>query len=887
MSDLGLGIEYSDVLEAIKAVTNLEDSYARMVQQIIAENNRLKVLEKNADLRAEAETRALKKIEDAAQKHHTKMLNEEMAFRKRLADQKARELESDRQAMLRGYLEEKDAQERALQSYLNLAGRYDPLQRATNELAKAQEILNEALRRGVISADQYRAQLAKVQEATLHGAADFNQFGAKALWSGKNLGFFGQQIQQGGYQLQDFIVQVSNGTSVFTALGQQGSQFAGIFGPGGAVVGAIIAIGSVIGGMAMAALSAKKEQKDLAEEFKKTSGSMQESAKRLSDVFVNDLRSAIGSTNEALKDFLETWAKVDAKAFKDAALAVKAELIVGVTSNLPTGLAGQLSGQTMTQYKKPATAEEEHQLAVAKELLDIYWQIGGVTDTEWAASIAEANRQLEKSTVLSAKELETEQKRLIELSNRLGIQDTLDREAAESAKKRAQDKAANEAYVNALIEKYAAQQEAFQRRVAVAYQTYAASRAKGLADEQAKWEAYSQAQIDKSVAMQRLAEDRAAKEVTALADAYKYMADTKSTTEDIIALNLAGAFDLAAGSASKIADELRKAMSPAMAIADLIAAANGSGGLARYFTLEELNRNSGGRGLPGSGGPTRNWEMPAGSNRPKPKPEDSDLDGLPGVSKDAKKGGGSKKTTTDRLAELEKEYQQRLKMAGLFGEQLKQEEAYQVVTKAVGDDIGKYSEEFLRAKAAELAATQELIDLEASRKEIYDTVESSMTDMFMSMADGTKSVKEAFSDMARSIISELYKVLVVKQAVNAIMGFVGVSGLIPGMSGGSNTVTKVNDAVISPKGQIISTSPEDFLIATKRPQDLAKAAAGGTNSVSEGGVVVNQSFNISGSDQATVQQALARAMPAIVTATKSAIVDARKRGSSELRGAFG
>jgi hypothetical protein len=51
---------------------------------------------------------------------------------------------------------------------------------------------------------------------------------------------------------------------------------------------------------------------------------------------------------------------------------------------------------------------------------------------------------------------------------------------------------------------------------------------------------------------------------------------------------------------------------------------------------------------------------------------------------------------------------------------------------------------------------------------------------------------------------------------------------------GSNTVSRldrnigkvssVNDAIISPKGDIISTHPDDYLIATKNPQSLTGGA---------------------------------------------------------------
>lgn len=49
-------------------------------------------------------------------------------------------------------------------------------------------------------------------------------------------------LQQLGYQVGDFAVQVQGGTNAFVAFGQQGSQMLGILGPLGAVAGALLAI---------------------------------------------------------------------------------------------------------------------------------------------------------------------------------------------------------------------------------------------------------------------------------------------------------------------------------------------------------------------------------------------------------------------------------------------------------------------------------------------------------------------------------------------------------------------------------------------------------------------------------------------------------------------
>ena len=62
-----------------------------------------------------------------------------------------------------------------------------------------------------------------------------------------------------GYQVQDLTTQLQMGTSAFVAIGQQGSQLAGAFGPGGAVIGAVIALGSAIAGLAFNAANAEAD----------------------------------------------------------------------------------------------------------------------------------------------------------------------------------------------------------------------------------------------------------------------------------------------------------------------------------------------------------------------------------------------------------------------------------------------------------------------------------------------------------------------------------------------------------------------------------------------------------------------------------------------------
>jgi gas vesicle protein len=54
-------------------------------------------------------------------------------------------------------------------------------------------------------------------------------------------------LQQAGYQIGDFAVQVANGTSKMQAFGQQAPQFLQIFGPVGSIIGAAVAVAAAFG----------------------------------------------------------------------------------------------------------------------------------------------------------------------------------------------------------------------------------------------------------------------------------------------------------------------------------------------------------------------------------------------------------------------------------------------------------------------------------------------------------------------------------------------------------------------------------------------------------------------------------------------------------------
>ena len=89
------------------------------------------------------------------------------------------------------------------------------------------------------------------EAAAMQGHASSSQrasMGVRSLNVGQAAGSkaasrFGLVMQQSGYQVQDFAVQVAGGQNALVAFSQQGSQLLGIFGGWGAVAGAALSVG--------------------------------------------------------------------------------------------------------------------------------------------------------------------------------------------------------------------------------------------------------------------------------------------------------------------------------------------------------------------------------------------------------------------------------------------------------------------------------------------------------------------------------------------------------------------------------------------------------------------------------------------------------------------
>lgn len=197
-----------------------------------------------------------------------------------------------------------------------------------NQLA----VLDEAQENGARSAAVLAAQLRAGSKATdeekqkigeLTGRLYDMKTGAEG--GAKGTGSWKSSMQQAGYQVQDFIVQVQGGQSALVAFAQQGSQLAGAFGPGGAVVGAFIALSSVLAGVLITSLNGGKNAmdalKDSAEAMDKVISISQNGVAALSDKYAylakTNAEVATLMRNQAMLEYNQAIAKIP-KSISDA-----------------------------------------------------------------------------------------------------------------------------------------------------------------------------------------------------------------------------------------------------------------------------------------------------------------------------------------------------------------------------------------------------------------------------------------------------------------------------------------------------------------------------------------------------------------------------------------
>jgi phage-related minor tail protein len=285
-------------------------------------------------------------------------------------------------------------------------------------------------------------------------------------------------------------------------------------------------------------------------------------------------------------------------------------------------------------------------------------------------------------------------------------------------------------------------------------------------------------------------------------------------------------------------------------------------------------------------------------------------------------GSGSKK---DPIAELKAEQAQRQALLPLYGEERDYLEAKYAVLGKLGESAATLSEQELEGIIQTNLALDKQDQIRKNLLDLSNTIASSFSDSFMSIVDGTATVKDAFRAMALDIVKHLYKVLVMQQMINSIGGAMGGSSnaLVKAIGGGLGSYKAANGAAFSggnvipfASGGVVDSfsggnvipfasggvvgSPTYFgmgggqtglmgeagpeaIMPLKRGPDgkLGVEAAGGG-----GAVTIQQNFNFSANGDESVKKLIAQAAPKIAQMTQQQIMDSRRRGG-QMKAAFG
>lgn len=210
-----------------------------------------------------------------------------------------------------------------------------------------------------------------------------------------------------------------------------------------------------------------------------------------------------------------------------------------------------------------------------------------------------------------------------------------------------------------------------------------------------------------------------------------------------------------------------------------------------------------------------------------------------------------------------------------------------LIDRAAVEDVSQkardMAESFRLPKTALEELKEKAQDTFGAMQDIGVRAMGNLEDSIMGIIDGTKSAKEAFSDMARSIIADLIRMQIRKNITGPLSDFLGGLDLFGGS--GMNTFTSgfVGAPALGFADGGVTSSRRPYMVGEKGPEMFVpnmtgrivpNNALGGESS----SIVVNQTLNIETGVSQTVRAEIKQLMPQISEATKAAVLDARRRG---------
>lgn len=230
-------------------------------------------------------------------------------------------------------------------------------------------------------------------------------------------------------------------------------------------------------------------------------------------------------------------------------------------------------------------------------------------------------------------------------------------------------------------------------------------------------------------------------------------------------------------------------------------------------------------------------------------------------------------------------------------------EAQQRVIRALGLEWESYGEDTVNSLVSSIEAMEQFSDAVERNNGLVNSATTSFENSFLSIIDGTSTVSDAFRTMASDIIKELYRVLVLQQAIGSFDAATGVGSGLAGFLG--NALRFIAPIPIAQakggawedgvqyfaKGGVVNTrksfnhsggqgvmgeaGPEAIMpLSRTKTGDLGVKVSG---DVGKETVVITQNFNISGNGDETIKKIIVQQIPNIQSATLKSVNQAMKR----------
>ena len=746
-----------------------------------------------------------------------------------------------------------------------------------------------ASNKAAASTDNYSGSLNQLSTSSIGATSSLGMLSRQAHQTKNKMNANGMAMQQLGYQTGDFIVQVQSGTNAWVAAGQQLTQLTGVLGmmnPAwigiGAALGIVVPLVTAVG-------AAFSRSKSSADDLTTTLDELENAYSKIESI--NDtLEVQLVGTWAAASEGADNYLRKLREVTQESARAAGEDVLTRDAGILAQFKADLLGGDDTSGIVSQMDESIEDLLAARDRLFKQYNEItmGGAAG--------------DKLRIKKLREISPEARSLLNAANALA------QERQEFLNVFAKGTTTEESVIRilALREKYEKSGgDAMLKRIdgiitELKLEGEITAYRKKLADDQ---EATTKNQLDHIDELLKAGIDAANAQtksdnlktknqldnVDALLKAGIAAADAQTKADDLKTKNQLAHVDDLLKAGIKAADEEIKADNQKTAdqlenIDDLLKA----GTEAHEARLQMIQDEA--KELNYFNNIMLAWQNQIGKGQ-----KERDKEGPKGAKTSLQK-------LDEEIDKMQIQHNEKVASIGLTREELYFQEAKFQLIQKIGTAESKRHMAKIEAAAKEDAANRNQLETLQRIKDRNDEIAQSIGESFgsamTSIVDGTKSVKDAFKDMANEIIKELYRIFVVKQITGMIANVIspgaGDSYMLArgGVLNNGQVVPYANGGVVGSPTTFPMAGGRTGLMGEAGPEAIMPLKRGKNGKLgvqAEGGsgdVIIHQNFNFTANGDESVKKIIAQQAPAIANMTKKQILDDRRRGG-QMKQAFG